>query len=337
MLIVKCVTMQKNEELLLEPWLRYHGHLFGFSNLIVIDNGSTLPSVVETLTTFEKVGVKVYRQFDDPADYARKGLITADVIRILDHQVDYDFAIPLDCDEFVALWQIDGVTCDRHSILEYLASLDEGQTHFRIENCIYNDPSRPGWFWPQGALKGLMRSRSIQSLDHGFHTFSEQKDFEMAQCDLTHLHFHHKPFEVLNEHARQKLKALVDVNDPKALRSYKGPGLHLVRNLLSDSAEYYRQFHDHLTFRFPDFSALMMALGVRNETMTMPNPDPLPTGQVAVRLPRDNALNRPKDEGKTVMLSPLTYRDLNFDLAAAGVNPLRHFLFIGYCEPRRIG
>ena len=34
---VACFMMQKNEQTLLEPWLIYHGHLFGFENLYVWD------------------------------------------------------------------------------------------------------------------------------------------------------------------------------------------------------------------------------------------------------------------------------------------------------------
>ena len=37
---VACVMMQKDEAILLEPWLTYHGHLFGLENLFVIDDGS---------------------------------------------------------------------------------------------------------------------------------------------------------------------------------------------------------------------------------------------------------------------------------------------------------
>ena len=169
MLSVKCVTMQKDEVDLLGPWLRYHGHMFGFENLVVIDNGSTIPSVLETLATYEKVGTIIYRQFSTPEHYHQKGPITADVIRVLDNQCDYDFVIPLDCDEFLALWLINGVTCDRRLIHEYLEALPGTETHFRIGTCLYNDPGRPGWFWPQTALKGLMRSQSVISLDHGCH------------------------------------------------------------------------------------------------------------------------------------------------------------------------
>ena len=38
---VACVTMQKNEDLCLEPWILYHGYLFGFENIFILDHNST--------------------------------------------------------------------------------------------------------------------------------------------------------------------------------------------------------------------------------------------------------------------------------------------------------
>jgi hypothetical protein len=46
---VACVVMQRNETDCLEPWLRYHGYLFGYKNLFVIDHGSELPAVRQIL------------------------------------------------------------------------------------------------------------------------------------------------------------------------------------------------------------------------------------------------------------------------------------------------
>ena len=53
---VACVMMQKDEVHLLEPWLAYHGYLFGFENLYVLDNGSTRPDVLLTRSEERRVG-----------------------------------------------------------------------------------------------------------------------------------------------------------------------------------------------------------------------------------------------------------------------------------------
>lgn len=70
--IVACVMMQKDEAILLEPWLTYHGHLFGFSNLHVIDNGSTRADVQAVLHRFAALGVHVDYSHPSHDDYLRK-------------------------------------------------------------------------------------------------------------------------------------------------------------------------------------------------------------------------------------------------------------------------
>jgi len=60
MTVVRCVTMQKNEATLLEPWILWHGAIFGLTNLTVIDNGSTDRHVLKILKAYKK---KVFRLF----------------------------------------------------------------------------------------------------------------------------------------------------------------------------------------------------------------------------------------------------------------------------------
>src|SRR5882762_5424564 len=95
--------MQKDEEYLLGPWLAFHGHLFGFDNLFVLDNGSSSSKVIELLSSYEQHGVRVIREFPTREDYNRKGDIIGAIIRHLDGSGDYDFLLPFDCDEFLCL------------------------------------------------------------------------------------------------------------------------------------------------------------------------------------------------------------------------------------------
>ena len=69
---VCCVMMQRNEVNALEPWLRYHAHLFGLENLCVIDHGSDHPAVIATLAAYEAQGLQL-RRLPAEADYRRKG------------------------------------------------------------------------------------------------------------------------------------------------------------------------------------------------------------------------------------------------------------------------
>src|SRR4051794_34461386 len=96
-----CIMMQKDEAFLLRPWLAYHGYLFGYENLFVFDNGSTLPNVRATLTEFARKGVNVDWDHASRDNYLAKGELIGDRIRTLEAAGEYDFMIPLDCDEFM--------------------------------------------------------------------------------------------------------------------------------------------------------------------------------------------------------------------------------------------
>ena len=335
--VVKCVTMQRDESVLLQAWLRYHGYLFGFHNLTVIDNGSVLPGVLETLDQAAQAGVQIYRQFSTPSDYLRKGEITTSVIRAIDHRNDYDFMLPLDCDEFFAVWTEDGLSVDSSVIAASLNELDRASTHFRINNCLYNDPGRPGWFWAQGALKGFLRSKSVEMLDHGNHTFSARSNFEMAHCEFTHLHFHHKPFDVLLQQTLWKLAPFTDITDLNNLADFKGPGAHLLRNLFNTPEEYLRQFDDHLTFYFDGFSRIAAILGLdRSFFKAQKLEPPSPPGSVRVRRPRDIEAGQTLGSGDEMDFAPTAYLLANLDVSASGTNPVRHFLSGGFFEGRSV-
>ena len=105
---IACLMMQKNERILLEPWILYHGDLFGFENLFIFDNGSTDEIVITVLQKYEKRGVNINRAYNSKSDFEGKGNLIADKIRSLDQCNYYDFFFPLDCDEFIACHDIDG-------------------------------------------------------------------------------------------------------------------------------------------------------------------------------------------------------------------------------------
>ena len=101
---VRCITMQKDEGLLLDAWLRYYGYLFGFENIEVLDNGSRDQLTRSILEQFEAAGVVVHRQYDTIEHFEGKGGIVAGIIEGWDEAGGYDFAVPCDVDEFLVLF-----------------------------------------------------------------------------------------------------------------------------------------------------------------------------------------------------------------------------------------
>ena len=56
---------------------------------------------------------------------------------------------------------------------------------------------------------------------------------------------HFKPFDVIRQHAREKLAPFVDVDDVEALRRFVGVGKHLPRYFFMTEETYYTDFNDY--------------------------------------------------------------------------------------------
>jgi len=91
---IKILTMVKNEEDIIEYWINYHGTLFGYRNLFIIDNYSD-DGTYEKILRYKKIGVHIIRD----SDYTKKGDLMTKMIK---SNKSYDIAIPLDIDEFIS-------------------------------------------------------------------------------------------------------------------------------------------------------------------------------------------------------------------------------------------
>lgn len=88
--------MTKNEEALIEDWIRYHGFLFGFENLYIID-GSDNQQVLNIYEKYKQKGLNVYSNkanLNQLADVLTKYMHK--------HKGEDNFLIKLDTDEFLA-------------------------------------------------------------------------------------------------------------------------------------------------------------------------------------------------------------------------------------------
>lgn len=343
---VACVMMQRDETEVLEPWLAYHGHLFGLENLSVIDHGSKSPKVREILGRYERKGVFVDRSHVHPKDYARKGEIVGDRMRTLDALGTYDFLFPLDCDEFVARRAESGFTCDKASIHESLAALRDEARTLRISFQFANVPGRPDFYCHFPFQKTFFAADSFGWTDHGHHFEGSWKAPGFRETDIAHIHFHNKPHRLLIEHARRKLGVHVDPDQVKGLGTYTGRSQHLVPYLQMTEAAYHAQFDQQVQFYCPGFLARIRALGApipfgeaspsslqSRGRVTRPAPKPAATE-------RAEAAGRAEVDGQLMMLpvrfDQAEYLAANPDVAAAGVDPLVHFCKFGFKEGRRL-
>ena len=335
---VRCITMQKDEGLLLDAWLRYYGYLFGFENIEVLDNGSRDPLTRSILERFEATGVVVHRQYDTIEHFEAKGGIVAGIIEGWDEAGNYDFAVPCDVDEFLVLFTADGLSCARRVIdtaMDALVGIDQA---LWMDISLFNVPAQPGWFHPEIFPKGFLPSRSILSLDSGYHIPQTRHREGTHRTDFTYLHYHNKPYEIVQAHTRRKLGRRVDLHDLAALRRYAGPGAHMTKDLLMSRQQYLHQFDEAVTLRFGQFATLLRALGVRDgmlvgEAATAASTQP-PATSTVVRLPPRPSLQT--EQAEQVAFDGRGYLADHPDVAAATGCGLPHYLFYGFEEGRHL-
>lgn len=339
--------MQKDEAFLLRPWLAYHGYLFGLENLFVLDNGSTRPEVRATLIDYERKGVHVDWEHATRRDYLAKGELIGAWIQALDATRQYDFLIPLDCDEFILLRTESDFVCSREPILTYLAGLIGDKRILRVPYQLANHPLNADIYHRYDFFKVYFPSGTFSPIDHGHHVATDRLGLEPKDTRLVHLHFHHKIFDLKVEQARQGWIGLVDVDDREQLESYDGKSAHLKRFFLQSRDQYYRGFLDMPHFYLPRFRALLSDLGAPLDLPSEPVADHL-----QLRITEVDASSKAEENGVVVIVpaaassrgGPAEFRAVRFHeghylmanpgLVTARVDPTVHFSADGFREDR---
>jgi len=237
---VAVLMMQKNESELLNKWTAYHSYLFGIENLFIFDNGSNSNTVLSSLACIETRGGNVIREYESKADFENKGRIFQEKIEELQLTGDYDFFVPLDCDEFLACLDDYGeVSCDRTAVNSELTKHLDCEDVLMINGQLYNSPMSNEWFNRQPYRKCFFYKNTIKELDLGFHWGKTRNSDKEIRTGLVQFHFHNKPFTVAKEHAREKLKDRVENFQQETLQKYNGPGLHLTHFFTQTEEEFY--------------------------------------------------------------------------------------------------
>jgi hypothetical protein len=236
---IACLMMLRDEALLLEPWLHYHGHLFGFENLFVYDNGSVAQTVIAVLRRFAAIGVNVDFSRKERHDFAAKGGVLGEKIIEFQAANSYDIALAVDCDEFIALAGPAGPSVSRNQILAEIERIDRAGAICQTEKCFYNVPGYLDQFWLAGHRKCIVPVPLFRTFDLGLHWANRDDGIVYGATSFTYLHLHHKPFDHVVYGAKQKLQGRVDTANPEALRSFRGVGWHLAKYLLMTREDYY--------------------------------------------------------------------------------------------------
>lgn len=324
---VACIMMQKDEVHLLEPWLAWHGHLFGFENLYVLDNGSSKPEVLLTLARYAGKGVNVDYSPSRRDHYLNKGAVVGAVINRLEVTSRYDFFFPTDCDEFVIKQTDWGFTCDRAAIHAHLEELKEEPRALRIPFQLANHPMLPDLYSYFTFHKTFYAAGAFGWTDHGHHAAGSRKAEGFRDTSIVHIHFHNMPFDLLLQAARQKWNGSVSPDEKDKLVGYSGDSMHLAPYFLMTPDQYYAGFNERTQFYLPQLRARLNSLGA---PLTLPLAQP--------------SLDSTPDEGeaaRTPMLVPRElneeeYLSANGDVREAGLTAIFHYTTYGFREVRRL-
>lgn len=256
------LMMQKNEDQLLAKWLDYHGFLFGFDNLFVWDNGSD-PQTLRILKEYEALGVNIVWWMKHEVDFRRKGLVLGEKIKELDKAGAYDFHIPLDCDEFIAVEDAVGtLRCDPKAINAELR-LHQGQDAvLGVDWSYYNILGHDAYFWRRPHRKSLFAAGTFKVMDHGYHEGRTIGSDERRPTRLVYVHYHHKPHEVIVEHSKAKVRPYWDVDDPEVLAAKAKEGNRLAIFIAQSRDDYMAMFMPDDGHHMPNVPGFFDAIGI---------------------------------------------------------------------------
>lgn len=331
---VRCVMMQKNEAALLEPWILWHAAIFGFSSLTVIDNGSTDPTVLEIQSRYEKKGVRIIRDHASHTDFLHKGEVIASIIRQWDAEESYDFAVPLDCDEFLTVF-LDQLSLDPDVIRRQFDYLMQENATFITDRLLLNVPEAPDYYRPQIVRRGLFRAHTIVSLDRGFHNPQSIYPNRYVRTPFVYLHLHNRPdYEDIRRFARQKLAA----TDTGAQPEHPKDGTHLHYYFNASYQDFLASYSLTPDLYAPVIAQRFRDLGVDPDILLgtgerVPHPPlSVPSGFVAHRARNDG------EQHEYRVFDPVFYTQNNPDVAQDayyGIWPLIHYVTLGWDEGRQ--
>jgi hypothetical protein len=257
--LCKIFCLTKNEYDLLEDYLMYYGSIFGHENIILIDNGSTHPSMPSIYQKYEQKGVNIHvdrRQMRKQAD------IMTDCMRLYQNQCD--FMMPLDTDEFIyctkeqmptmktiaqaleSMPRVFTVMFYKHVLNSVVDPTDPSYKHF-----CHEQPSRTMTKFKAAEIqKAIVRSSAFDFLVMGNHEAHTYYGYRMISKDLGLLHFHNTGPSRKYERALQTITEL----------GFIKPDLANLSQLLAECKAFVPCVGGHAYSQFIDFLLRMLAI-----------------------------------------------------------------------------
>ena len=239
--MVKIFTMVKDEVDIIKDWIIYHGSLFGWNNIYIIDNCST-DGTYETILGFESLGINIFQK----NDYRKKGEYMSFLIN--KYCSEDTLAFPIDIDEFIIYYEPGSkeVKFDKNFIIHYFDTLPKATLY--KSNYLMPILTNPNGFnratveldyahyVDYGAqAKTFFNTKYYKGeIDHGNHIPS--KDYFLTNIAL--IHYHDRNIDQAKKKTLNNVKGLgysTDLNDlHNTLKKYSTcGGNHHIRKLIS--------------------------------------------------------------------------------------------------------
>jgi hypothetical protein len=233
------ITMVKDECDIVEDWVLYHGNLFGFENLYIIDNYSS-DGTWEILNKFNNI--HLFRK----KNYKKKGAYMREIA--IQYGEKYDFIYPIDIDEFVVFYdkQTKKINTDKYYILNYMKNLEINRRCYKtnyifsllthpngynkaVSECEYGSYSDYGNF-----AKTFFNNQSFfqtKMIDHGNHMV----DMPYIETNLCLVHYHSRNLEQFIKKNKNNIEGLGYTDTIEGLKNVLAenpncPGNHHVKN-----------------------------------------------------------------------------------------------------------
>lgn len=260
--MIKIFTIVKDEIDVVREWVMYHGRIFGFNNIYVIDNMSVDGTYEKLLELQQWHGCNVSQK----PNYSMKGEYMTQYIREFCNEKDSNgkyvtpIAYPIDIDEFITLYdkQTHSISCDKEQILAYfkdsiLPMVERNEHVFFKANYViskimsdapngilgYNNAVMEcthGKYSDYGNFaKTFFSSKQIiehgTRIDHGNHYMTNG----YHPTSLVLVHYHARSYEQMCKKIYNNVAGFdYPVNDAFALRNYvNGSGGHHVQHRIN--------------------------------------------------------------------------------------------------------
>eukprot|EP00667_Euglena_gracilis_P018891 EG_transcript_20161 len=177
---------------LLQLWVLYHAHVFGFQNIIVLDE-STRQEPLTFLQRMQQLGMTVLR--------------TSGGLNKIQRAMDYlfgclrwsaDYFIKLDTDEFLISFDTE-MSIDANDVFKSIRTAKLNGHRGRITRTFLYEPNDTNVCWPLGETfnihdmtsKAFLPAATFSESDIGFHICKSMPEFnEEKKIPLSMLHFH---------------------------------------------------------------------------------------------------------------------------------------------------